>query len=135
MRYNTWGYSEEKMRIRLGCGTYYMRCWLRLLRRSQLLSSYPLPMSMLSPGGIDCNRLPLELNSSIEFKSSFKRSKKFLPLELDTWKVIFYYERIKFHSDFLQKSQEDLHENNRIDIIFLISLLTIWWRGYCCLLG
>ena len=56
MRYSTWGYHKEKMRTRLGCSTYCMRCWLRLLQCSQSLSSYPLSMSMLSLGGIDRNR-------------------------------------------------------------------------------
>ena len=59
MRYNTWGYNEEKMRTRLGCSTYCMRCWLRLLRHSRSLSSYPLPMSMLSSGGINRNNTPI----------------------------------------------------------------------------
>ena len=55
MRHSTWGYRMEKMRIRLGYNAYYMRRWLRLLRRSWLSSSYPLPMSMLTPEGINRN--------------------------------------------------------------------------------
>ena len=55
MRYRTWGCIEEKMRTRLGCHAFYMRHWLRLLRRSWLLLSYPLPSSMLTPGDIDHN--------------------------------------------------------------------------------
>jgi len=50
------------MRTRLGCSTYYMRRWLRLLWCSQLLSSYPLPMSMLSLGGINHNSSTLDSN-------------------------------------------------------------------------
>ena len=43
------------MRTRLSYHIYYMRCWLRLLWYSRSLLSYPLPISMLSPGGIDRN--------------------------------------------------------------------------------
>jgi len=57
MRHSTWGYRMEKMRIRLGYNAYYMRHWLRLLRHSRSLSSYPLPMSMLTPGDINRNTL------------------------------------------------------------------------------
>ena len=55
MRHNTWENNEEKMRTRLGFSAYHMRCWLRLLRHSRSLLSYPLPISMLTPGGIDRN--------------------------------------------------------------------------------
>ena len=47
------------MRTRWGYSAYHMRRWLRLLRRSRSLSSYPLPMSMLSPGDIDHNTITL----------------------------------------------------------------------------
>jgi len=67
----------------------------------------------------------LELDGSIGFKSSSKKSRKFLPLESDAWKVIFHCKRMELHSDFLQKSQEDLHGNNGIDTISLVSLLTV----------
>ena len=57
---SSWGKEvvqyEDKTRTRLGYNTYCMRRWLRLLRRSWSLSSYSLPMSMLSPGGIDHNK-------------------------------------------------------------------------------
>ena len=43
------------MRTRSGYHAYHMRRWLRLLRCSRSLSSYPLPLSMLTPGGIDHN--------------------------------------------------------------------------------
>ena len=43
------------MRTRLGRHSYHMRHWLRLLQHSRSLLSYPLPMSMLTPGGIDHN--------------------------------------------------------------------------------
>ena len=68
-------------------------------------------------------------------KSLLNRSRKFLPLELHTWKVIFHWDRIELHSNFLQKSQEDLHGNIRIETMFLVSVLTIWWSAHCCLLG
>jgi len=55
MRYSTRRFKEENMRTKLGCYAYHMRCWLRLLRRSWSLSSYPLPMSMHTWGGIDHN--------------------------------------------------------------------------------
>ena len=57
MRYFTWGYNEEKIRTRLGYNAYHMRHWLILLRRSWSLSSYSLPMSMLTPGGINHDKL------------------------------------------------------------------------------
>ena len=66
MRYNTWGNIEEKMRTRLDCSIYCMRYWLRLLQHSQSLLSYPLPMSMLFPGGINHNNIPV-----LEFMSSW----------------------------------------------------------------
>ena len=65
MRHNTWGNKMEKMRTRLGYNAYHMRRWLRLLRRSRSSSSYPLPMSMLTPGGIDHNRASAKLESYI----------------------------------------------------------------------
>jgi len=46
----------EKMKTRLGYNAYHMRRWLRLLWHSRLLSSYPVPMPTLTPGGIDRNR-------------------------------------------------------------------------------
>ena len=58
MRIITWGNKKEKMRTRLGCHFYHMRRWLILLWCSQSLSSYPLPMSMLTPWGIDRNSNP-----------------------------------------------------------------------------
>ena len=58
MRHSTWGYKEEKMRTRSGYHAYHMRCWLRLLWHSQLSLSYPLPLSMLTPEGIDHNNTP-----------------------------------------------------------------------------
>jgi len=52
----TWGkYHEEIIRIRRGCSTYYMRCWLRLLAVQLIILSYPWLFSMLSPEGIDHN--------------------------------------------------------------------------------
>ena len=51
-----WGIiHEKKVRTRSGYHAYHMRRWLRLLRRSQLLSSYPFSLSLLIPWGIDCN--------------------------------------------------------------------------------
>ena len=47
------------MRTRSGYHAYHMRCWLRLLWYSRLLSLYPLPMSMLTPGGIAHNNIPV----------------------------------------------------------------------------
>ena len=55
MRRHTWGNKMEKVRTRLGCSAYHMRHWLRLLRRSRSSSSYPWPISMLHPRGIDRN--------------------------------------------------------------------------------
>jgi len=59
----------------------------------------------------NCNsyELSLEYDDLIGCKSSPRRSRKFLPLKLDAWKVIFHCERIESHLDFLQKSQEFLH--------------------------
>ena len=65
MRHNTWGYKMEKMRTRLGYNVYPMKRWLRLLQHSRLSSSYPLPMFMLTPGGIDHNRASAKLESYI----------------------------------------------------------------------
>ena len=83
-----------------------------------------------------CNshRLPLEYDGLIRCKLLPRRSRKFLPLESDVWKVIFHCKRIELHSDFLQKSQEDLHGHEGIDTKFLVSLLTIWWSAHWCLL-
>ena len=78
---------------------------------------------------------PLEHEDSMGSKSSLNRLRKFLSLESDAWKVIFYWDRMELHSDFLQKSQEDLHRNIGIETMFLVSLLIIWWRAHCCLLG
>ena len=77
----------------------------------------------------------LEHEGSMEHKSSLNRLRKFLPLESDAWKVIFHWDRMELYSDFLQKSQEDLYGNIRIETMFLVSLLTIWWSAHCCLLG
>ena len=55
MSTETCGELEEATRTRSGCSTYYMRHWLILLRRSQLLISCPLPLSMLHPQGIQRN--------------------------------------------------------------------------------
>ena len=82
MRCNTWGNSEEKIRTKSGCSTYYMRHWLRLLQRSWLLSSYPLPMSMLSPGGIDRNNLV--------FKETLRKISWTLWNHCPTWYSIVY---------------------------------------------
>ena len=76
----------------------------------------------------------LEHKGSIGSKSLLNRLRKFLPLELDTWKVIFHWDKMKLHSDFLQKSQKDLHRNIGIEIMFLVSLSTIWWSAHSCLL-
>ena len=78
---------------------------------------------------------PLQYKGLMRSKLSLNRSRKFLSLESDTWKIIFHWDRIESHSDFLQKSQEDLHGNIRIETMFLVSLSTIWWRAHCCLLG
>ena len=78
---------------------------------------------------------PLEHEGSIGSKSSLNRSRKFLSLESDAWKVIFHWDRMELHSDILQKSQEDLYGNIGIETMFLVSLSTIWWRAHCCLLG
>ena len=56
----TWGLKhEETTRIRWGSNTYCMRRWLRLHVVQLIMSSYPLPMSMLFPRGIDCNNTPI----------------------------------------------------------------------------
>ena len=71
MRYSTWEYKKEKMRTRLGYHAYHMRRWLRLFWRSWLLSSYSLPMSMLTPEGIDHNSRDISLqkvNMTIKWK-------------------------------------------------------------------
>ena len=53
---HTWGLKhEETTRIKQGNNTFYMRRWLRLHVVQPIILSYPLPMSMLSPGGINCN--------------------------------------------------------------------------------
>ena len=44
---------------------------------------------------------PLEHNGLIGYKSSLKRLRKFFSLESDTWKVIFHWESMELHSDFL----------------------------------
>ena len=46
---------EETTRIKQGSHTYCMRHWLRLYVAQPIISSYLLPMSMLSPGGINRN--------------------------------------------------------------------------------
>ena len=91
--------------------------WLVIALIAQAQSKFEWP---------NCNshRPPLEYDGLIGCKSSPRRSRNFLPLKSDAWKVIFYCERIESHSDFLQKSQEDLHGNDRIDTKFLVSLLT-----------
>ena len=61
MRYSTRGFKEGEMRIRLGYYAYHMRRWLRLLRRSRSLLSYPLPMSMQTSGGINRNITKVKL--------------------------------------------------------------------------
>ena len=83
----------------------------------------------------DSYRPPLEYDGSIGCKSLSKRSRKLLPLKSDAWKDIFHCDRIESHSDFLQKSQEDLYGKDGIDTKFLVSLPTIWWSVHCCLLG
>jgi len=79
-------------------------------------------------------RPPLVLDGSIGFRSSSSKLRKYLPLESATLKSIFHWERIKLHSDFLQKSQDDLYRNNRVEIIFLVSLFTEWCNSHCSLL-
>ena len=78
---------------------------------------------------------PLILDGSIGFRSLSSKLRKYLPLKSAAWKSIFYWERIKLHSVFLQKFQDDLHGNDRIEVIFLVSLSTEWCNGHCNLLG
>ena len=77
---------------------------------------------------------PLENDGSTGHESLSNRSRKLLPFGSDTWKVILHCKRIDSHSDFLQKSQEDLHGKDGIETMFLVSLSTIWWSAHCCLL-
>ena len=77
----------------------------------------------------------LEHEDSMGSKLSLNKLRKFLSLESDAWKVIFHWDRMESHSDFLQKSQKDLHENIGIETMILVSLSTIWWRAHYCLLG
>jgi len=69
----------------------------------------------------DSHRLSLAQDGLIECKSSFRRLRKFLPLESDTWKVILHSEIIESHSDFLQKSYKDLHRKDRTEDMDLVS--------------
>ena len=46
---------------------------------------------------------PLQYKGLMGSKSSLNRSRKFLPLESDAWKVIFHWDRMELHLDFLQK--------------------------------
>ena len=72
---------------------------------------------------LKCNsyRPLLAQDSSIRCKSLFRRSRKFLPLKSDAWKVILHNKIIESHSDFLQKSHEDLHGKDRTEIMYLVS--------------
>jgi len=57
---HTWEMKhEETTRIKQGSHTYCMRRWLRLHEVQPIMSSYPVPMSMLFPRGIDHNMLPV----------------------------------------------------------------------------
>ena len=69
-------------------------------------------------------RPPLILDGSKGFKSLSNSSRKFFPLESDAWKSILHCEHIKLLSVFLQKSQDDLEENNSVKTILLMSLST-----------
>ena len=63
---HTWGVKhEETTRIKQGSHTYCMRRWLRLHVVQPIMSSYPLPMSMLFPRGIDCNSISGSLISTM----------------------------------------------------------------------
>ena len=64
------------MRIRLGCSTYYMR-------HSQSLLSYPSPMSILSPRGIDRNSDFIIYRWQMTFQASDHKERKFLDLNND----------------------------------------------------
>ena len=57
---HTWGVKhEETTSIEQGSHTYFMRRWLRLHEAQPIMSSYPVPMSMLFPRGIDHNKYQL----------------------------------------------------------------------------
>ena len=76
MRYSTRRFNEENMRTKLGCHAYHMRHWLRLLRCSRSSSSYPLPMSMRTWGGIDRNMKYLK-NTEINIWNLFIMTRDF----------------------------------------------------------
>jgi len=67
----------------------------------------------------------LEKDSLTGYELSSNKSRKLLPFESDAWKVILHCKRIELQSDFLQKSQEDLHGKDSIETMFLVSLSTI----------
>jgi len=71
-----------------------IRVWLVIALEAQAQSKFEWP-------NYKSHGLPLKVDGSMGFKLSPNRSRKFLPLESDAWKVIFHWESINLHSDFL----------------------------------
>ena len=77
---------EETTRIKQGNNTFCMRHWLRLHVAQLIILSYSLPMSMLSPGGIDCNIYTF----SIYIITSYTITNQFSPPPITLWVSMTY---------------------------------------------
>ena len=77
----------------------------------------------------------LEYASSNGFLSLSRSSRKWFLFSSDTWKIIFYKERILLHLFFLLKSHNDLQGYWGHGWNCLVSSLTISWRGHLQWLG
>ena len=80
-------------------------------------------------------RLLLIADSLRRFELLSRSSRKFLPFRSDTWKYIFHCEIIELQSNFLQKSQDNLHRKIGDKLKLLVSLSTKECSSQFWLLG
>ena len=77
----------------------------------------------------------LTFKSSIRFRLSSNKSRKFFPLESAAWKDILHYNMAESLSLLLQKFQEDLQGKEGTELKLLEYLSTKVYNDYFCLLG
>ena len=134
MRQCTWGCIKEKMKTRSGYHAYHMRHWLRLLRRSRSLSSYPLPLSMLTPGGINRNSSNVHVAN---INSSLKNIKSEVTVDFirpNNKGIIVITNKIAATSDL--KVTEDYMKNlNNVDLNDVMSPRLPQSKSYLKILG
>jgi len=91
-----------------------------LLQRSRLLSSYPVPMSMLTPGGVDHNK---EDFSPSPLDLSFLDGPSLSPK--DSWRYLGFI----FNKKLLFHNHIDFYTNKTISIVKYMKILSNSTRG------